>query len=145
MQRYFRLTIILALLSLTLFQACSDEPDQLLDEETYSNVLAELTIVNQIEETYLGDRTKEQLRKEVFEKYQVTREQFRISHDYYQRDMESQIQRVEEIRQRLRADRDSIQEAEREFRLELETQRVRDSLSRANEDSIRAAEPDSLK
>jgi hypothetical protein len=136
--------ILFSFLSLAFIQACSDEPEMLLDEETYGNVLVELTIVNQLDEAQLGNRTREELRDEVFLKYSVTREEFRISHDYYQRDMQGQMRRVEVLSERLRAERDSIQEAERSFRLDRETLRVRDSLSQANDDSIRTAEPDSI-
>ena len=110
---------------------CSEKPDDVMDEELYGNVLIELTIINHMDESQLGERTPEQLRDRVFEKYSVTREQFRISHEYYQLDMQKQMQRVEEYSERLRAERDSIQQAERQFRLDLETARVRDSLGRA--------------
>lgn len=143
MKNHTLVLLLFSILSLAFLQACSDEPEMLLDEETYGNVLVELTIVNQLDEAQLGDRTQEEMRDEVFQKFSVSREEFRISHDYYQRDMQGQMQRVEILSERLRAERDSIQEAERRFRLDRETQRVRDSLSQAS-DSLRSAEPDSL-
>lgn len=122
--------ILLLLLVTAVFQACSSEPD-VLEEGVYGDVLIELTIVNHMDESQLGDRTPEQMRDSIFQKYSVTREEFRSAHDYYQRDMQNQMQRVEEYSKRLRAERDSIQEAEKQFRLQLETERVRDSLNQS--------------
>lgn len=124
------ISFLLLLLITAAFQACSKEPD-VLEEEVYGNVLIELTIVNHMDEAQLGDRTPEQMRDSIFQKYSVTREEFRSAHDYYQRDMQNQMLRVEEFSNRLRAERDSIQEAEKQFRLKLETERVRDSLNQS--------------
>lgn len=110
-----------------MFPACEKE-QELLDEDVYGKVLIELTIVNQMDEAHLGDSSREELRDQIFNKYNVTRELFRVSHDVYQRDMENQMRRVEEYSRILRAERDTVQQLEREYRLEVGTRRVQDSL-----------------
>lgn len=110
-----------------LLLAC-EEPPEIMDEEVYGNVLIELTIVNQMDEAHLGDSTREELRDDIYEKYNVSRELFRLSHDVYQRDMENQMRRVEDYSRRLRAERDTVQQLEREHRLDEGSQIVRDSL-----------------
>ncbi|PWN06421.1 DUF4296 domain-containing protein [Rhodohalobacter mucosus] len=127
--------IFLLLLVAAAIQGCSTEPD-VLEEEVYGDVLIELTIVNHMDESQLGDRTPAELRDSIFQKYGVTREEFRSAHDYYQRNMQNQMLRIEEYSDRLRAERDSIQEAEKQFRLNLETERIRDSLNTEAADTL---------
>jgi hypothetical protein len=108
--------IISALIPLFLlaFNACEKEPE-LVDEELYKSILMELAILNQMDQELLGDRDKSELRQEIFAKYGVEQENFGRSHEIYQSNIDAQMERVNEIKDRLKAERDSIQEAERRY------------------------------
>jgi hypothetical protein len=108
--------IISALIPLFLlaFNACEKEPE-LVDEELYKSILMELAILNQMDQELLGDRDKSELRQEIFAKYGVEQENFGRSHEIYQSNIDAQMERVNEIQDRLKAERDSIQAAERRY------------------------------
>jgi len=97
------------------FSACEKEAE-LVDEELYKTIMIELTILNQMDRDLLGDREKTELREEIFESYGVDEQKFSRSHEIYQSDIEAQMERVREIQDRLRAERDSVQAAERKYR-----------------------------
>ena len=103
-----------ALLLLGFFAACDDQ--DLLEENVYEQVALELIILNQIDENVLSSEEKEELRNQIFDHYDTTEEQFRITHNYFQQDAVEQMERMEKLGIELRNKRDSIQEAEREFR-----------------------------
>lgn len=111
----FLFILTISLLSATGWISCEGQPE-LLDEETYGNILIELTIVNQMDEVHMGDRSREEFIDEIYQKYDVSSEIFRMSHEHYQRDVEQQMKRVEELGKRLRSERETIQQAEKEFR-----------------------------
>jgi hypothetical protein len=123
-----RTSLLLLIGSVFLLLPACEKEQELLDEDVYGKVLIELTIVNQMDEAHLGDSSREELRDQIYNKYNVTRELFRVSHDVYQRDMENQMRRVEEYSRILRAERDTVQQLEREYRLEVGTRSVQDSL-----------------
>lgn len=115
-----RFTVYTLLFFLTIGLACSEKtPEYLLDEETYIMIFAELAVIDQYDPNLLKNRSKEDLRKLVFETYSVTAEDFRQSHQYYELNIEEQIRRVEEVNNRLREERDSVNVFEREERKRL--------------------------
>lgn len=105
----------LLLLFLLFFWGCSDK-EEILDEETYSQLMIELTIVNQMEDIFLREQSREELHEKIFNYYDVDREKFREAHEFYQQDTAAQIARMEKIGVRLREERDSVRTAESEYR-----------------------------
>lgn len=118
-------------LLLMIFVACEDElPEGVLAEDTYTAMFAELLVVDQIPDNQLGSVNKQHLIDEIYEEYNATEEEFRISHDYYQRQPESQLQRIDKIQELVTTERDTLQVLLREFEDE----------KRAKADSLEALE-----
>jgi hypothetical protein len=109
---------LLAFLALFALPMCSEEPEP-IDEEVYKTLLTELALLNQMNEILLGVYSKEEKREMVFDYYNVTEEEFNRSHEIYQRDIDRQMKRIEEVQTILRAERDSLQQAERRYRVSL--------------------------
>lgn len=114
-----RLLAIIFLPLILMLSACSGE-DEIMEEELYMNIVAEFSIINQMDDSAFRDLSREEKREAIYEHFGVTEEEFRISHDYYQSDVATQLTRMEAVAAMLRAERDSIQDAEREFRQKLE-------------------------
>jgi DNA-binding ferritin-like protein len=112
---------------------CSSEsspPDELIDEQTYEQMFMEFAIINQLDQRLLQKTSQEQLRQLVYEHYNVTEEEFRISHEYYERQIDDQLERVKEMSRTLRTERDSLLAIEREYK-KLTTPEQVDSLRQA--------------
>lgn len=111
--------IFLLLLSASLFlmlPACDNTPD-ILEQELYEMLLLEFSLLNQMDEAFLQEKPREELQVKIYEHYGVSEEEFRRAHEYYQRDIETQIERIEELNLILRQERDSVQQVEREHRM----------------------------
>lgn len=124
--------LIAIILSITTF-GCNSEstpPDELIDEETYQQMFMEFAIINQLDQQLLQKRTQEELRQMVYEHYGVTEEEFRISHEYYELQIDEQLERAREMSKILRAERDSLIAIEREYE-KLTTPEQVDSLRQA--------------
>lgn len=93
----------------------SNPPDELIDEETYQQMFMEFTIINQLDERILQEKSQEDFRQMVYEHYNVTEEEFRISHEYYEQQVDEQLDRVRDMSKILRAERDSLLTIEREY------------------------------
>lgn len=98
--------ILILILAFVSFFACSQEeqpPENLLPEEIYIRLLGELHLAHN-----LGDLEPENqsmidsVLSEIFSEYNTSEEQFRLSHYYYQEDLEGQIKRVEKLQEKLR-------------------------------------------
>lgn len=112
--------IILIAITLLFAISCNEEePDYLLDEETYIKVFAELAIIDQYDPTLLQNKTKEDLREIVYETYNINPEDFTRSHNYYQQNVDEQIERIEKLNTLIREERNRIDEFEREGRKRL--------------------------
>jgi hypothetical protein len=108
----FVLTLLIVLLG------CSSEsnpPDELIDEQTYEQIFMEFAIINQLDKRILEDRSPEELKQLVYEHYDVTEEEFRISHEYYEQNVEEQLERVRDMSDILREERDSLVVIERKY------------------------------
>jgi len=118
------------------FNACEKEPE-LVDEELYKTIMTELAILNQMDQELLGERDKSDLREEIFVSYGVEEEKFNRSHEIYQSDIEAQMERVKDIQDRLRTERDSIQAAERRHKDEtkLGPEEIREQIRNRNKES----------
>lgn len=111
-----KLLIAIILLFATL--GCSSEsspPDELIDEQTYQQMFMEFAIINQLDQQLVQKKSREELRQIVYEHYDVTEEEFRISHEYYEQQIDNQLERVKEMSKILRAERDSVLMIEREY------------------------------
>lgn len=112
---------------------CSSEstpPDELIDEQTYQQMFMEFAIINQLDQRLLKKRSQEEFRQMVYEHYDVTEEEFRISHEYYEQQVDEQLERVKEMSKILRAERDSLLTIEREYGKLTSPERI-DSLRQA--------------
>lgn len=106
------------LLSAFLFAGCEPDtstPDELIDEETYERMFIEFAIINQLDQQLLKNSSKEELRNKVYQHYGVTEEEFRISHEYYEQNIDEQIERIQDINKMIRAERDSVQAIQRKY------------------------------
>lgn len=112
---------------------CSSEsspPDELIDEQTYQQMFMEFAIINQLDQRLLQNRSRDELRELVYEHYNVTEEEFRISHEYYEQQVDQQLERVKEMSKILRTERDSVLAVEEEYE-KLTTPEQVDSLRQA--------------
>jgi len=91
---------ILALILLAGVSACSSvggdaPPENLVEEDTYIHLLIELQLLRSYQESLPPDSLNvDSLKSVIFDKYGVTELQFRMSHSYYQRQVDEQKQRV---------------------------------------------------
>lgn len=125
--------LLIAVIFLMITFGCSSEsspPDELIDEQTYEQMFMEFAIINQLDQRLLQKTSQEKLRQLVYEHYNVTEEEFRISHEYYERQIDDQLERVKEMSRTLRAERDSLLTIEREYE-KLTTPEQVDSLRQA--------------
>lgn len=93
----------------------SSEPDELISEKTYEHMFIEFAIINQMDQQLLKNTSQEELRQMVYEQYGVSEEEFRISHEYYEQNIDEQLERVKEITQLMRSERDSVQTIQRKY------------------------------
>lgn len=100
-----------------LFISCQEEekPQDVLSEVRYEKVFIELTIVDQMNEELLKEKTRRDYREEIFNEYGITEEKFNRSHRYYEQRVDEQIARMEEINLKLREVRDTLATLERSF------------------------------
>lgn len=111
-----RLFFYLIVPAVALFSCSTSIPDNLLDEDTYINIFLELAILDQYDPLLLEREARDELQEEIFERYGITYEDFRVSHNYYEQSIQDQIQRTDRASQLLRAERDSIHQYENEYR-----------------------------
>lgn len=103
------LRFFLSILLVFILASCSDDlqkPDDLIDEDTYTNLMVELQLIRSYGENAETDSTTiDSLTTEVFQKYDVTAESFMESHEYYEHFPEQQKARTEEAIERLKMDK----------------------------------------
>lgn len=99
---------LLPVLLVFFLAGCSDvpqKPNNLIDEDTYTDLLIELQLIRSYGEHADTDSTTiDSLTTEVFQKYEVTRELFRESHQYYQQFPAEQKMRTEKAIEQLKMD-----------------------------------------
>jgi hypothetical protein len=108
----------LFIIFLLFFVACEDKkPEGVIDEQTYKNMFIELAIVNQYDHNLLEEgTTRDDLRQKVYQHYGVSEEVFAISHEYYENNLDEQLERLERINEIIREEREKITEAEELYR-----------------------------
>lgn len=83
----------------------NDPPPNVIEEDTYIDMLVELQLLRSyIERVPSDSATIDSLYKEIYSKYNVTNEQFRQSHEYYQDHYINQKKRIDTAIERLRMD-----------------------------------------
>lgn len=115
------------------------EPKDLLAEDIYIDLLIE---IQQIIIYHASDReavNADSLTILVYDKYDVTEEEFLISHEYYQRQVEKQIERVEEALERLKAEETMLQAHIDSVR---EVNAIQDSMAQPDTSIKRIIRPD---
>lgn len=109
--RYFILPFLLLI-----FSSCNqDNSDNLLSEATYKDIFLELAIVNHIDTLLLANITREELIDQIFDHYEITPEEFRKTHDEFEKDIDQQLKRMEQILVMLREERERIDAIEQEY------------------------------
>lgn len=90
---------------------CTNEPNDLLGESVYLDVMTELAFVNELDDAILQEQglNRAAMMDSVYSKYQITPNQFLISHNYYQRDAQKHSERIEQVEQRIQAERERLQ------------------------------------
>lgn len=103
-------TLFAALLILA--SACSSgepkEPDDLIPESLYLDLLAELWLSRQLVEQQGLHEVEDSLQQLIFDHYEITVERFDRTHEYYQRDPSAQIVRIDSLRERLNREQDDL-------------------------------------
>ncbi len=104
---------------MALFSSCTDDKSKLLiDEETYKHVFIELAIVTHMDTKLLANISQKELIDQIYEHYDITPEQFRYTHDYFEKDIQKQAKRMEQILVMLREERERIDAIEQEYNRE---------------------------
>lgn len=125
-----RIFVYLLISALFLIVSCGEPENPLLiDDQTYQNMFIEFAIINHQDKLVHGDRTTEELIEKVFQHYGVTPEQFRYTHDYFESDITTQLERMEHVLRRLRDERELVESAmeahEQERRMAMDSLRQR--------------------
>jgi hypothetical protein len=104
-----RKTVIAASLLLTVIYAagCNQDssPSAVIGEEKYIDLMVELQLFRSYIRTVPADSsTIDSLQTEIYKKYNVTQEEFRKSHEYYQQQYVEQKERIDKAIEQLRMD-----------------------------------------
>ena len=95
------------LLLLLLFAGCTRQstPSGVIGEEKYIDLMVELQLFRSYVRTVPSDSaTIDSLQTEIFNKYNVTQQEFRQSHEYYQQQYVQQKERIDKAIEQLRMD-----------------------------------------
>lgn len=109
------------------------KPKNLLSEDTYIDLLVEVQHVITYKNAYPDSVNSDSLTSLIYDKYQVTEEEFLSSHEYYQKQVKEQIGRIDEALTRLRAEDEQLK-ARMDSVLKANTRR--DSIARADSSRI---------
>ncbi len=104
MMSFFRLTgnIFAIILLFSLTTGCDQvTPGDLIDENTYIDILVEMHLLAAAKELDDDEKRFQAGQKAILAHYDISREQFQRSHTYYHRNMDSQMHRFREVQDRL--------------------------------------------
>lgn len=106
------LYVLLFMLPMMICVSCNDKeaPENLIEEDVYIKIFSQLVIINQMQDEQLDDISREYLIGQVYEEYDVTEDQFNQSHQYYQRQPDQQLERINQIEEKFKLERDEFQE-----------------------------------
>ncbi|MEX2585352.1 MAG: DUF4296 domain-containing protein [Balneolaceae bacterium] len=106
-------SVLLATMAVLFLLSCEsppDPPEDLIEEEAYTNLIAELTLARSLINTRSALHVEDSLRQVLFEHYGTNRNQFDRSHAWYQRQPERQMARLDSINAIFREQRVRINE-----------------------------------
>lgn len=109
------LFLLLAFLGLMVIQTgCVEprekpKPDNLIDENNYIDLMLEVQHIKTYRDAYPDSVNDDSLKTIVFNRFGVSEEQFLKSHEYYQRQTNEQVKRVNELLRRLDQEEQFIQ------------------------------------
>lgn len=85
--------ISIGMMASVLLTGCSEEPEDLIPEDDYINLLVEFELINAFNSDTGDTDTVLRAIDQIFVAYGVTEEQFLRTHEFYQRDVENQVSR----------------------------------------------------
>ncbi|WP_138430434.1 DUF4296 domain-containing protein [Fodinibius saliphilus] len=98
---YLLLFLLVSVTSCNLLD--EEKPENLIPEKKYVPLLVELQLLKSYSENSKADTTTiDSLTSEVYKKYAVTKNQFHLSHTYYQQSPKEQKDRVEQAIEELK-------------------------------------------
>lgn len=94
-----------------MFTGCSSNstPDNIIPEDQYIDVLVELQLVRTHHNSMPDSVDADSLAQIIYEKYEIDKEQFLNSHEFYQTQVQRQLMRTEKAIQRLEDENQKIQ------------------------------------
>lgn len=122
-------------------QSDPDKPEDLIKEPVYIDVLTEVFMAQSLAELKDITEKEDSLVNVVFDRYDVSQDQFERSHEYYQRQGEAQVVRTDTIRSILRNEREALMRARQEQR-EQETGQQAQQTQREQREQRGQREPD---
>ena len=128
------------LLAAALPAGCEEErhkPEDLIYEPLYKEILMEMFLAREMDELIGNKVSVDSLRMEIFDHYDVSVVRFERSHEYYERDPERQLLRLEQIRKMIQEE----QEAIRQDRQQHMEQRQREEGEQTESDVPPAVDP----
>ncbi len=84
-----------------LISGCGDRSSDILDEDTYIDLLVEIHILRAIDNRFEDHQKTMSIQESVLDHYGVSIEQFDRSHQHYMQDTEAQRDRISKARTRL--------------------------------------------
>lgn len=99
--KFLIIGVLLMLTMLTFFSCNRDRPDNLIDEDTYIDLLVEIHLLNAFNDHYDDSHKTLDVQQQLLAEYDITIEQFDASHNWYMQDVDSQRERLDEARSRL--------------------------------------------
>ena len=101
-----KLLLISVLVLFSISCAEKEKPENLLPEETYIQLVVEMQLLqNYVKQSNPDSTHLDSLSTAIFEAYNIRREQFYESHEYYQQNIAEQKERIKEAIELLRKDR----------------------------------------
>ncbi len=120
---------ILFPLLLAVYGCGPSQPNDLIDEDTYIDILTEMYLLASIKNIHQDDDLYRKGQDTVLSHYDITTDQFERSHSFYFQDIEAQQGRFRRVRERLNDASMRINEYTREKREELEGEHSPDHTS----------------
>lgn len=100
--------IIFLLMAVIVFTGCDDKqiPPDLIDEETYINLLIEFHLARAYAISAPGDSVKiDSLNRKILKEYGINAGQFKRTHEYYQAQIDEQNERISTAIDRLKMEK----------------------------------------
>lgn len=112
-----RLRRFIGVITLVLIMSCTgDRPDDLIDEDTYIDILVEIHILQAINNQFEDEEKTLEAQQVVLDEYDISKEQFEASHDWYMQDVDAQRDRISEARSRMQEEVTYLNERMMELR-----------------------------